>query len=98
MISFPCTQCGACCKSISGIDFLATYDRGDGQCKYLDESTNQCRNYENRPLLCNIDRAFEELFHNQMSKSEYYRLNALACNTLQEQQGIGVNYRLPVDE
>jgi len=96
MNDFPCTQCGACCKSITGIDFLKDFDRGDGQCTFLDEQTNLCTNYDERPLLCNIDRAFNELFVTQLSKESYYELNARACNELQKKHSIDETFRVKI--
>lgn len=89
MDKFPCTNCGACCKSIAGTDVLADYDLGNGQCKFLDDKTNNCSIYKDRPLFCRIDDAYEQVFYNQFSKEEYYKLNAQACNQLQVKLGIG---------
>ena len=89
--SFPCTQCGACCSSIEGIDFLNEYNR-NGVCKNLQD--NKCEIYESRPLLCRIDEAFDEIFSEYMTKEEYYISNAKACNLLQEKYNIEEKYRI----
>lgn len=93
MKSFPCTSCGACCKSIKGIDFLKEHDSGDGCCKYLDEN-NLCSIYEERPLLCNIDRAYAMIFSANYSKEEFYSINAEACNKLQSSLCIDNSFRV----
>ena len=47
--AFPCTACGACCRSLGGSSLYAGLDRGDGVCQHLDEGSNLCRIYEARP-------------------------------------------------
>jgi uncharacterized protein len=96
MISFPCTSCGACCRTIKHIEFLKEYDRGDGCCKYLSDE-NRCTIYDDRPLLCNIERAYEHIFAANMTLKEYYLLNARSCNELQEIHNIDKSFRLRLD-
>jgi len=96
MSNFPCTSCGACCRTIKNIEFLKDFDRGDGSCKHLGKD-NQCSIYHDRPLLCNIEKAYEEIFSAYLSLEEYYLLNAKACNELQEQKGINESFRLKVE-
>lgn len=93
MDTFPCTKCGACCKSIEGIDFLKEYNK-DGICTQL--VNNICNIYEERPLLCRIDEAYDHIFFEYMSKEEYYQSNAKACNILQEKKGISESYRVVI--
>lgn len=90
-MTFPCTSCGACCSSIEGIDFLAEYNQ-EGKCTNL--SDNRCSIYDSRPLLCRIDDAYEELFSTYMTKEDFYRENAKACNELQMKMGIDLSYRV----
>lgn len=89
--TFPCTGCGACCSAIEGIDFLEAYNH-NGVCMHL--QNKQCVIYENRPLLCKIDKAYEDIFSQFMSKEVFYEQNAAACNELQRQQGIDEKYRV----
>lgn len=96
MDKFPCTNCGACCKSITGIDFLAEFDLGHGQCKFLNEKNNQCSIYQDRPLLCRIDEAYEKIYANHFSKEEFYKLNAVACNELQLKLGISDEFKIRI--
>jgi uncharacterized protein len=96
MSGFPCTSCGACCKSIKGIPFLEEFDRGDGVCKHLDLETNRCLIYEERPLLCQIDRAYEAIFSTQLTLEEYYSLNRNACNELQKIHQVPDCFRVEV--
>ena len=81
---FPCTKCGLCCQNISSIPELKDYDLGTGICKYFDSITNGCEIYENRPLICRVDKMFDLKYHKFFSKNEFYILNAKVCNELQE--------------
>ena len=60
---FPCTKCGLCCQNISSIPELKDYDLGTGICKYFDSITNGCEIYENRPLICRVDKMFDLKYH-----------------------------------
>jgi len=82
MNNFFCDKCGLCCKNIKGIKELKEFDRGDGICKYLNEKTNLCEIYENRPLICRVDEMYEKYFYKFYSKEEYYQLNYNACKKL----------------
>lgn len=81
---FNCDQCGACCCSLTQNELYASLDRGDGVCKQFDEHTKKCKIYEQRPLICRVDDAYEHWFYNQMSKSEYYQRNYEICRKLKE--------------
>lgn len=67
---------------MTGID--AGLDRGDGVCKYFDKQSKLCRIYESRPLICNVDKAYEKYFKDEMSKKEYYEINYISCRKLKE--------------
>lgn len=95
-LSFKCTKCGACCRSIAHIAKLKDFDSGDGVCKYLDFATNECKIYDKRPIVCRVDEMFEKYFSSILSKAEFYKLNAKCCNILQEQQGISENFRMTI--
>ena len=80
---FPCTLCGACCRHIGKIAELADFDNGNGICKHLDETTNTCTIYANRPKICRVDAMFET-FANSYSRQEFYALNLKACQILRQ--------------
>lgn len=86
-MTFPCDQCGLCCRSLDN-SLYGDLNRGDGVCRYLDESTNQCTVYDNRPLKCRIDDMFHAHYKNEYSLTEYYALNHQACNQLKEKEKI----------
>jgi Fe-S-cluster containining protein len=95
---FPCTQCGACCKSLVGYPEYEDLDRGDGVCRHYDEEGRQCRIYDARPLKCRIDEAYSVHVRSvvPLSLEEYYRMNARACNELQAKIGISEGYRVMI--
>lgn len=82
MDKFNCERCGACCRNIDKSIHFAALDKGDGVCLYLDEESNLCSIYENRPLLCNVDLAYKSYFQNFMSLEDYYAKNYKACELL----------------
>ena len=47
-MSFPCTQCGACCRHVNLSDLTVYLDRGDGICHHHDTYTHLCKIYEQR--------------------------------------------------
>lgn len=99
MDSFPCTQCGLCCRLVGHIlankstlsdpvlRFLAEqfpYSADEtGACEKLQD--NSCSVYESRPLLCDIDKVAEL---KGVDVEEYRRLNAKICNMLIRMYGL----------
>ena len=51
---FECKQCGNCCRSAIKTG-LVPVNKTNTACKFLDEETNLCIIYENRPDFCNVD-------------------------------------------
>lgn len=86
--AFPCTGCGACCRSILRSEKTSALDRGDGTCRYLDDKENLCIIYENRPDICNIQNSYEKSYKSLISWSEFVDLNQIACNELLKQQSL----------
>lgn len=79
---FSCDKCGLCCKSLAGNPIYKDLDRGDGTCKYL--TGNLCSIYDERPLICRIDGAYEAFFKEYMTMEEYYSENYKVCNLLKK--------------
>ena len=77
---FKCDKCGQCCRHLANSEVYKELDRGDGVCKYLDG--NLCSIYDDRPVICNIDNAFELYFTHVISKEDYIKLNQEACLSL----------------
>jgi len=79
---FPCTGCGACCKSVLLSPQTAWLDRGDGICKHFDENGRVCNIYENRPDVCNVRKMYEKLYVNSFSWTDFVAANKKACEKL----------------
>ena len=90
--SFPCTLCGACCRSIHAVKELEMFCQ-NGICVHL-QGNNSCAIYENRPIVCNIEELYQHSFANIMSKKDFYNANIKICNDLQEKFGIDKKYRI----
>ena len=84
---FNCDKCGLCCQQVSTSEIYAGLDRGDGICRYYDDSTKLCSIYDSRPIICNVDKAYQEFFQDKMSMEEYYALNYKSCQTLKKKTG-----------
>jgi Fe-S-cluster containining protein len=83
---FKCDKCGECCRNIGNSKELKKFDRGDGVCKYLDEKTNLCKIYNNRPEICRVDLMYEKYYKKFYSKEEFYELNYKACEILKQKK------------
>jgi len=63
--SFPCTACGKCCQNVGKSEETAFLDRGDGTCRHFDEYTKLCLIYENRPLVCQVEKYYQTIGFNK---------------------------------
>ena len=108
---FPCTMCGACCARIGEVVRTAEIDgvdlgyafpvNDDGSCGHripiMTAEGNVrpgCEIYETRPIVCNIELGAPQ----DMTRREWFRLNAMSCNYMQEEQNIDNAYRVKVDK
>jgi len=104
---FPCTMCGACCSNIGrvvesaetdGIDLNFEFPvNEDGSCGHKipimtpEGKINMgCEIYEDRPWICQIELGVPD----NMTREQFFRLNAMSCNLMQEEQGIHFSYRV----
>jgi hypothetical protein len=85
MTTFVCTKCGICCRKVDNSEFTRFLDRGDGTCRNFNTETNLCSIYENRPLVCNVEKMYYLYFQSKMSLHSFYKLNAECCLNLQEE-------------
>ena len=85
--AFKCDGCGLCCRHIDRVPPLKYLDAGNGVCKFLDEATNRCRIYSNRPDLCNVAVGYEKYFSKLYTEEEYLQLNYDACAQLKREHG-----------
>ena len=82
---FICKKCGACCQNLHLTKIYAELDDGTGTCIYFDKNSKLCRIYEERPLLCRVDDAYE-CFKDILSYEDYLELNYQSCELLIKQQ------------
>ena len=90
---FPCEKCGACCRSIGTVAIAKDMALPNGICKFLNQQTNLCMQYETRPIFCNVDRFYEHLEEKFISRDEFYRRNKEICKLLQQKQAIEIKER-----
>lgn len=62
------------------VDFPVKTDES-GKCEHLG-ADNLCKVYNDRPLICNVDRLYKKVFKFRMSKKEFYRNNHKNCEVL----------------
>ncbi|WP_371738995.1 YkgJ family cysteine cluster protein [Alcanivorax quisquiliarum] len=80
--SFPCSQCGGCCRQVDSVDETRFLDRGDGTCRHLDENTDLCLIYETRPDICCVKTQYFKNYKNNYSWSEFVSINLQACEII----------------
>lgn len=74
-----CSKCNAvCCRHVTA-DFLKS---DDGCCKWLDREKNICRIYDDRPLICNVDKYWEQKLRWKISYEEWIELQVDSCAEL----------------
>lgn len=95
MAGFLCRACGECCRHVGAAITTALalpadsvlHQAGaafphdvlpDGSCAQL-QADNKCGCYESRPMLCDVDRLFDALALENVSREEWHALNASAC-------------------
>ena len=83
MNAFPCTACGLCCRKVGLAVETWPLDRGDGVCRYLEEGSNLCGVYEQRPDICRVDRQYESNYKGRFTWDEFVALNVAVCRKLQ---------------
>ena len=80
---FPCERCGCCCRRVGAVFFARHMAKPDGVCEYLDEATNLCTIYEERPIFCRVDELYEKNLSDKMSRADFYRINKEVCKKFQ---------------
>lgn len=88
---FACNKCGLCCKNIGKNLLYEKLNRGDGTSIFFDNNSNLCTIYEKRPLICNTDKAYKQLFSEFMSRDEYDRRNYISCERLKKNNTVKAN-------
>lgn len=86
MNTFPCTQCGACCRHVNLSELTAYLNRGDGICHHYDSDTHLCKIYENRPEICRVEDYYHTHLKEQYTWDKFVELNLIACKQLNEME------------
>ena len=81
---FNCERCGACCRNVGKTELGKLLALPNGICKYLNQETNLCTIYKNRPIYCNVDKYYEKYLFDKISKQEFYDMNKKECDKLQK--------------
>lgn len=79
---YPCRKCGICCRCVSHTVLGSLLANENGICKYLDEETNLCTIYNQRPLFCNVDEYYKKYYSSKMTLEEFYKINLTSCKIL----------------
>ncbi|HEJ2439855.1 TPA: YkgJ family cysteine cluster protein [Burkholderia multivorans] len=80
--TFPCTQCGACCRHIHLAEETRFLDRGDGACRHYDDVGKLCTIYEQRPAVCRVEQHYDQHFVHLCSWDKFVELNLTVCSKL----------------
>lgn len=80
---FHCTQCGACCKNIGSNSLYQHLPQKNGVCENFDETSNLCKIYEIRPLICRIDDFYHTIPEPKIKINTYHEINKNYCNSFQ---------------
>ena len=97
---YPCTKCGCCCKRVGlaaklveGTEFEFPFGWDDtGKCEKLGID-DLCTVYDDRPIICNIDKLMSVL---DVNKDEYYKLNIESCNKMMDDLGVAESKRITI--
>ena len=99
--TFPCTQCGACCKALLMVETSLPHDEV-GRCDYLIDTVTP----EGKPIsVCSVYETREEVGCHKLNKvkpkgmpwADYYSFMVRACGLMQEKYGIDESYRPEID-
>ena len=80
---FKCDKCGACCRHVGLAEETKFLDRGDGVCKYFNETNKTCIIENFKPDVCNIEKMYKK-YKDKMTWEEYLKANYEACEYLKE--------------
>lgn len=91
--SFPCNNCGACCREAVRIRVAPTQD--GCHCLHQElklDGASRCGIFKARPQICRIDGTKPP----NVSLEDWYKMTAEACNRLQEKEGLGPEWRIRI--
>lgn len=61
-----------------------------GRCEMLTED-NKCSVYEDRPLVCNVDKLLSLI---EIPKEQFYEINVESCNKMMDEDELPIKYRI----
>ncbi|MBR1728262.1 MAG: YkgJ family cysteine cluster protein [Selenomonadaceae bacterium] len=82
---FPCEKCGCCCRKVGEVFFAKYLALSDGSCKHLDQNSNLCKIYDQRPIFCRVDEFYDQKYSSEMSREEFYKINKELCKKFQDE-------------
>ena len=82
---FPCEKCGCCCRKVGEVFFAKYLALPDGSCKNLDQNSNLCKIYDQRPIFCRVDEFYDQKYSSEMSREEFYKINKELCKKFQDE-------------
>jgi|TARA_R110000823_G_scaffold283033_1_gene401224 Fe-S-cluster containining protein len=94
---FKCSSCGSCCKRVSNIIDFPEPIKKDGSCSHLTDD-NLCGIYNERPLICRVDKYYDVFLKEKMSRSEWNSVNTKSCNIMMDQDNLPEDKRLKENE
>lgn len=93
---FNCTSCGACCRRVKQVAEMFEENEDlrfphkideNGKCEFFEN--NKCNIYNERPLICNIDKMAEYL---EVDKDDFYKINIQSCNKMILEDSLNEKY------
>lgn len=81
--TFPCTQCGLCCRNVHLAEQTRSLDRGDGVCRHYGEADRRCSIYDIRPEICRVDGQYELHYSERYTWDAFVAVNVEACRVLE---------------
>lgn len=92
-MEYYCSKCGNCCR-IAGLAY-PDLNRGDGVCKFYNEETKLCKDYENRPEVCRTEYVVESL---GLNPEFYSKVRESFCKKIEVIKPENVNPEIFVTE
>lgn len=92
------TESGTALKTLrEAASFPFEFDKTNGRCSQLSRNGN-CKVYDTRPLICNIEKTWEKYYSETIAKGEYFKRTADVCNNLMDEGKIHVKFRVNSSE
>jgi Fe-S-cluster containining protein len=83
--TYKCEDCGACCRFGNTARFDPSMVDEHGNCKNLDMETKLCKDYENRPDFCNVNKWYEVNFKDKgVSYEDYIKDQREGCDVMRK--------------